>query len=82
MRSVVRALHDPVLDAKTNWLYREQLARDGTVERLFERFDALLWARGRPRRGRSSRRSHGTPFPPQLERHRLTQRLFEKVQGR
>ena len=40
------ALHDPVPDAKTIWLYREQLARAGVVERLFARFDALLRAKG------------------------------------
>jgi hypothetical protein len=38
MRFVGRALPDPVLDAKTISLYREQLARDGTVERLLARF--------------------------------------------
>jgi hypothetical protein len=33
MRFVGLALHDPVPDAKTIWLYREQLARAGAVER-------------------------------------------------
>src|SRR5271169_1715794 len=46
MRFVGLALHDPVPDAKTIWLYREQLARAGAVERLFSRFDALLRAKG------------------------------------
>jgi transposase, IS5 family len=36
----------PVPDAKTIWLFREQLARAGAVERLFARFDALLRAKG------------------------------------
>jgi IS5 family transposase len=40
------ALHDPVPDAKTIWLYREQLARAGAVERLFARLDELLRAKG------------------------------------
>jgi transposase len=35
MQFVGLALHDPVPDAKTIWLYREQLARTGTVEQLF-----------------------------------------------
>jgi hypothetical protein len=35
-----------VPDAKTIWLYREQLARAGAAERLFARFDALLKAKG------------------------------------
>jgi transposase, IS5 family len=39
-------LHDPVPDAKTIWLYREQLTRAGAIDRLFGRFDALLRERG------------------------------------
>jgi IS5 family transposase len=46
MRFVGPALHDPVPDAKTIWLYREQLARAGAAETLFARFDALLRAKG------------------------------------
>ena len=29
-------------DAKTIWLFREQLTRAGAIERLFARFDAAL----------------------------------------
>ena len=36
----------PVADAKTIWLFREQLARAGAAEPLFARFDALLRAKG------------------------------------
>jgi transposase, IS5 family len=46
MRFVGLALHDPVPDAKTIWLYREQLARAGAAEQLFARFDAMLRAKG------------------------------------
>jgi IS5 family transposase len=46
MRFVGLALHDPVPDAKTIWLFREQLTRSGTLARLFERFDRLLHERG------------------------------------
>ena len=46
MRFVGLALHDPVPDAKTIWLYREQLARAGAVERLFARFDDILRSKG------------------------------------
>lgn len=46
MRFVGLALHDPVPDAKTIWLFREQLARAGAVEKLFARFDALLREKG------------------------------------
>src|SRR5215471_15463891 len=46
MRFVGLALHDAVPDAKPVWLYPEQLARAGAVERLFKRFDGLLRAKG------------------------------------
>ena len=46
MRFVGLALHEPVPDTKTIWLYREQLARAGAAERLFAQFDALLRAKG------------------------------------
>ena len=37
---------DTVPDAKTIWLFREQLTRAGAVRRLFDRFDAVLNDRG------------------------------------
>jgi transposase, IS5 family len=46
MRFLGLALEDRVPDAKTIWLFREQLARAGAVERLFGRFDAVLRAAG------------------------------------
>jgi IS5 family transposase len=46
MRFCRLALHDPVPDAKTIWLFREQLTRGGAIERLFTRFDAELRERG------------------------------------
>jgi IS5 family transposase len=42
MRFVGLALEDRVPDAKTLWLFREQLTRAGAIERLFARFDAAL----------------------------------------
>jgi IS5 family transposase len=35
-----------VPDAKTIWLYREQLTRAGALARVFARFDAMLAERG------------------------------------
>jgi IS5 family transposase len=46
MRFVGLALHEPVPDAATIWLFREQLVRAGAVERLFARFDAILREQG------------------------------------
>jgi IS5 family transposase len=46
MRFLGLALEDRVPDAKTVWLYREQLTQAGAVERLFARFDASLRTAG------------------------------------
>jgi transposase, IS5 family len=46
MRFAGLALHDVVPDAKTIWLFREQLVRAGAFNRLFARFDAALSERG------------------------------------
>jgi transposase, IS5 family len=42
LRFVGLALEDRVPDAKTIWLFREQLTRAGAIERLFARFDVAL----------------------------------------
>lgn len=39
-------LEDTVPDAKTVWLYREQLAQAGVIERLFDEFDGHLKRQG------------------------------------
>ncbi len=46
MRFAGLALQDAVPDAKTIWLYREQLTRAGALAGLFARFDAMLAERG------------------------------------
>ena len=40
------ALEDKVPDAKTVWLYREQLSKAGLIEALFEDFDGYLKSQG------------------------------------
>lgn len=46
MRFLGLGLEDPVPDAKTVWLYREQLAQAGMVEGLFAEFDGYLKDQG------------------------------------
>ena len=46
MRFLGLALEARVPDAKTIWLFREQLTQVGAVERLFQRFDAALRGAG------------------------------------
>jgi IS5 family transposase len=46
MRFVGLSLHEAVPDAKTIWLYREQLTKIGALKRAFDRFDAMLRERG------------------------------------
>lgn len=46
MRFAGLELQHAVPDAKTIWLYREQLTRAGALAKLFARFDAMLAERG------------------------------------
>ncbi len=46
MRFLGLGLEDRVPDAKTVWLYREQLAQAGVIEALFEDFDGYLEKQG------------------------------------
>lgn len=46
MRFLGLGLEDPVPDATTVWLYREQLAEAGVVDELFAAFDGYLKAQG------------------------------------
>jgi hypothetical protein len=46
MRFLGLGLEDKVPDAKTVWLYREQLAQAGVIETVFEDFDGYLEQQG------------------------------------
>ncbi len=46
MRFLGLSLGDTVPDAKTIWLYREQLGKAGLVDRMFAKFDGQLRAKG------------------------------------
>jgi IS5 family transposase len=46
MRFAGLGLHQAVPDAKTIWLYREQLKQAGAMEGLFRRFDEVLASKG------------------------------------
>jgi IS5 family transposase len=46
MRFAGLGLHQAVPDAKTIWLYREQLKQAGAIEGLFRRFDEVLASKG------------------------------------
>jgi transposase len=46
MRFAGLGLHQAVPDAKTIWLYREQLKQAGAIEGLFRRFDEVLAVKG------------------------------------
>jgi len=45
------AIEDSIPDATTLWLFREKLARAGLIEKLFDRFDQHLAAKGYMARG-------------------------------
>jgi transposase, IS5 family len=40
------AIEDSIPDATTLWLFREKLAKAGLIEKLFDRFDQHLAAKG------------------------------------
>lgn len=46
MRFLNLSLYDTVPDAKTIWLFREQLTNAGVIKKLFERFDDILRSSG------------------------------------
>jgi IS5 family transposase len=46
MRFADLGLHEPVPDAKTIWLYREQLKQAGAIEEVFRRFEEVLASKG------------------------------------
>ena len=46
LRFLGLGLGDPVPDAKTIWLFREQFTRAGAIDKLFGRFDTLLHDKG------------------------------------
>jgi|SRR5271157_65253 len=46
LRFLALELHDDVPDARTIWAFREQLIAAGAVEKLFEKFDAMLNSAG------------------------------------
>src|SRR4051812_27794201 len=45
------AIEDSIPDATTLWLFREKLAKAGLIEKLFDRFDQHLAAKGYMARG-------------------------------
>jgi IS5 family transposase len=61
MRFAGLAREDRVPDAKTLWLFREQLTRAKAVERLFARFDAVLRDAGYLAMGDRGRHSRAGP---------------------
>jgi transposase, IS5 family len=62
MRFCGLGLEDRVPDAKTIWLFREQLTKAGAIQRLFQRFDAALRNAGYlAMGGRADRGRHGHP---------------------
>jgi Transposase domain (DUF772) len=61
MRFLDLALEDRVPDAKTIWLFREQLTKAGAIERLFTRFRRGAARRRVPGDGRADRGCHRRP---------------------
>ena len=59
------AIEDSIPDATTLWLFREKLAKAGLIEKLFERFDQHLAAKGYMARGGQIIDASIVPVPTQ-----------------
>src|ERR1700704_4578232 len=59
------AIEDSIPDATTLWLFREKLAEAGLIEKLFERFDQHLAAKGYMARGGQIIDASIVPVPTQ-----------------
>ena len=58
-------IEDSIPDATTLWLFREKLAKAGLIERLFDRFDQHLAAKGYMARGGQMVDATIVPVPTQ-----------------
>src|SRR5438128_548155 len=58
-------IEDSIPDATTLWLFREKLAKAGLIEKLFERFDQHLAAKGYMARGGQMVDATIVPVPTQ-----------------
>src|SRR5438876_1535441 len=58
-------IEDSIPDATTLWLFREKLAKAGLIERLFDRFDQHLAAKGYMARGGQMIAASIVPVPTQ-----------------
>jgi IS5 family transposase len=70
-------IEDRIPDGTTLWLFREKLAKAGLIERLFDRFDQHLGAKGYIARGGQIVDATIVPVP----RQRTTREENEAVKG-
>jgi hypothetical protein len=63
------AIEDSIPDATTLWLFREKLAKAGLIEKLFDRFDQHLAAKGYMARGGQIIDASIVPVPTQRNSH-------------
>jgi transposase, IS5 family len=59
------AIEDSIPDATTLWLFREKLAKAGLIDKLFDRFDQHLAAKGYMARGGQIIDASIVPVPTQ-----------------
>src|SRR3954454_13895082 len=62
-------IEDSIPDATTVWLFREKLAKAGLIEKLFDRFDQHLAAKGYMARGGQMVDATIVPVPTQRNSH-------------
>ena len=70
MRFLDLSLGEDVPDAKTIWLFREQLTEVGVIEKAFEQFEAYLCNASRPQADRRRQHSSRTEAEEQTEENK------------
>ena len=73
-RFLTSGIEDCIPDGTTLWLFREKLAKAGVIEKLFDRFDRHLGAKGYIARGGQIVDATIVPVPNNITRARRTKR--------
>ena len=69
-RFLTSGIEDRIPDGTTLWLFREKLAQAGVIEKLFDRFDRYLGAKGYIARGGQIVDATIVPVPKQRNTHK------------
>ncbi len=81
-RFLTSGIEDCIPDGTTLWLFREKLAKAGVIEKLFDRFDRHLGAKGYIARGGQIVDATIVPVPNNGTRGRRMRQRVARARGR